>query len=75
MGKRYMDRRYMVKQRIGQWTNHRGQEFALYETGDSKWVLLDPMIPMGSPGTFASSCSQFPYEKKRMPKGWRNQVH
>lgn len=70
-----MDRRYMVKQRIGQWTNSRGKEFGVYETGDTKYILLDPLIPMGSPYTFASALMAFPYEKKKMPKGWRKEIH
>lgn len=73
-----MDRRYMVKQRIGQLTTSRGAELALYETGDTKWLLVDPLYYTGSVGTFSSLCAAFPIEKKKLNKdwkGWRQQLH
>ena len=60
----------MVKQWIGE--IHRGHGgFRIFTTGDDKWVLFDCIVEM-SPGTWVSTCVQFPvlrrYLKKVLPR-------
>lgn len=56
-----MDRRYMVKQYVAVVANARGQRFRVFQTGDDKWYLFDPLDPND-----CSGCIAFPVEKKNL---------
>jgi hypothetical protein len=57
-----MDRRYMVKQYVAVVRTQTGQRFRVFETGNEKWYLFDPLVP----GCDSSGCIQFPVEKRRL---------
>lgn len=49
---------YQVKQYVAEIANRRGQRFRVFETGDPKFYLFDPLTPDG-----CSGCVQFPVRK------------
>lgn len=55
----------MVKQWLGEIETEGGDRYRVFETGDAKFVLIDPIDRHG-----ASLCMQFPMRKTRMRRGW-----
>lgn len=69
-----VDRRYTVKQRLGQITTEAGLEMVVYSTGAASWYLFCPLIEI-SPGTFVQGDLAFPYRGKDLKRGWRKRLH
>lgn len=63
-----MDRRYMVKGRLGQVTTRTSLEMAVYTTGLPSWYLFCPMQQV-SPGTFVQGTLAFSYHGKDLVAG------
>jgi hypothetical protein len=72
-----MDQRYMVKQYVAVVKNERGVRFRVFETGDSKFYLFDPLDKYD-----CSTCCQFPVRKselrpdirRALAHGWGNSL-
>jgi len=70
-------RAYMVKQCVAVIRNQRGQRFRVFETGDEKYYLFDPLTPDD-----CSGCVQFPVRKadlrpdlrRALRNGWGNSL-
>lgn len=71
-----MDRRYMVKQYVAQVRSRTGQYFRVFQTGEEKYYLFDPLD--GKDG--CSRCNGFPVVKRdlrpdlrrALAHGWGN---
>lgn len=59
-----MDRRFMVKQWVGEILTAHGAKFRVFTTGDDRWYLFDPISPDGGSG-----CIAFPVLKSRLKPG------
>ena len=68
-----MDRRYMIKQRVGQITTKTG-ELEVFTTGLPGYFLFCPMQSLGN-GTFASGTIQISHHNRDLVRGWRRRLH
>ena len=69
-----MDRRYMVKQRLGQITTRTGLELEVFTTGLPSYYVFCPMRRLGS-GTFASGTIQVSHHARDLVRGWKRLLH
>ena len=75
MGMPLATARYGVKQYVAVVQNRRGQKFMVFQTGDAKYYLFDPLRPDGTSG-----CIGFPVKKTDLRRdiasalahGWGN---
>lgn len=62
----------MVKQYVGLVRDPKtAATFQVFETGDSRFLLFDPMVRSTPNGAWTSACMQFPVRKRELRRGWR----
>ena len=62
-----------VKRRLGQITG-RFCEFAVYESGNPKYLVFRPMQEI-SKGTFDEGGLEFPVRRANLKRGWKRWLH